>query len=212
MIAGVGDPVAGDEPSILVQDAITDTLIGVVVWDRKLDLEVHLRNVVRRRTSNRVKRARKQVRVSLEVFADEDGLAIAEAVDGHGARVPADASLERAQVVHQLCSALRVRAIGDAPMLTILDAYEADVFTLRGVMKLTGLSRAEFLNARRRLDRMLGTVPRELRSAALEVMRETPALTGDAPAVPHRSRARGRDIALLSTLDAYKARCPSDAP
>jgi hypothetical protein len=192
MIAGAGDPVAGDEPSILVQDAITDTLIGVVVWDRKLDLEVHLRNVVRRRTSNRVKRARKQVRVSLEVFADEDGPAIAEAVDGHGSLVRVDASLERAQVVHQLCSALRVRAIGDAPISSILDAYEAGVFTPRGVMELTGLSRAEFLNARRRLDRMLVTVPRELRSAALEVMRETPALARDASIVSHGSRTRGR--------------------
>jgi hypothetical protein len=179
ILAGVGEPIAGDEPSILVQDAITDTLVGVVAWDRKrVDLEGHLCNVVRTRTWNRAQRARKQVRVSLESFMDDDDApVIAESIDSNHAPTPADASLARAQVVNQLCDELRPRAAGDTSLIAILEAYEAGVYKRQEVMVLTGLPLTEFLNARRRLDRMLAALPDELRSAALETMREAPVPT-----------------------------------
>lgn len=177
MIARAGEPVANDEPSILVQDAITDTWIGVVPvsWGIEANpeqpeqpeqkIEIHLRKLIGRRTWSRLARARKRIRVALEVFADG-------AVDGGPVRLRADASLGRARLVRRLGGELRERAIGDPQMLTLLDAYQAGADTPREVMKLTGWSRQDFLNVRRRLDRMLATVPDELRTAALETMRE----------------------------------------
>jgi hypothetical protein len=48
-------------------------------------------------------------------------------------------------------------------MLAIVDAYAQEIVLPREVMRETGLRRGEFLNARRRLDRVLATAPEELR-------------------------------------------------
>ena len=179
MIARAGEPVASDEPSILVQDAITDTLIGAAPVTADLDarpgqpeheqpdakIEGHLRKLIGRRTWSRLARARKRLRVPIEVFGDS-------AIDGDIERLRADASLGRARVARRLGGELRARATRDPQLLTLLDAYEAGADTPREVMDLTGWSRPDFQNVRRRLDRTLAAVPEELRRAALETMRE----------------------------------------
>ena len=173
MIARAGEPVASDEPSILVQDAITDTWIGVapVSWELEADpehkVEGHLRQLIGSRTWSRLARARKRIRVPIEAIANGS-------VDGDGDldRLRADASLGRARVTRRLGGELRDRASGDPQLLTLLDAYHAGADTPREVMELNGWSRQDFLNVRRRLDRTLAAVPEELRSAALETMRD----------------------------------------
>ena len=151
-----------------MHDAITDTLYGVVAWDRRIEMELHLHNVVKRRISKRIRRARKQVHVSLDASTgDEDASAMASR-DG-----APEVSLGRAQVMHLLYRAVRERAAGDTALLSILDAYKAEVFQRRAVMATTGLGLPEFVNARRRLDRILATLPAELRSAAVEAMRDS---------------------------------------
>jgi len=167
-LAVAGEPIAGDEHEQIVHDAITDTLYGVVAWDRRIAIELHLYNVVKRRISNRIRRARKQVHVSLDASTDEeDTLAVA------GRDSVPEASLGRVQVTHQLYRTVRELVAGDTALLSILDAYKVEVTQRRAVMAMTGLGLPEFVNARRRLDRVLATLPAELRLAAVEAMRDS---------------------------------------
>jgi tetratricopeptide (TPR) repeat protein len=159
MVADAGCPTASDEPSILVEDAIADTLTGVVIWDRRFGLGYHLCSVVRSRTSKQIKHAKRRTHLSLDAASDRAGLVALDSIVGTHAQARPDASLERAQVVRKLYASIRERATRDASLTLLLDAYAVGWFKPREVMKLTGLTRAEFLNARRRLDRILVSIP-----------------------------------------------------
>lgn len=167
-LAFAGEPIAADEHEHIVHDAIIDTLYGVVACDQRIEIELHLYNVVRRRISNRIRRARKQVHVSLDASTGNDNTPEIASRDG-----APEASLGRAQVTHELYRTVRERVAGDTALLSILDAYKAEVSQRRAVMAVTGLGLPEFVNARRRLDRVLATLPAELRRAAVEAMRDS---------------------------------------
>jgi hypothetical protein len=166
-LAKAGESVASDEHEQIVHDAITDTLSLVVAWDRRLKMEVHLYYVIKRRISNGLRSAHKKVRVPLTALDTDDDAAMV--VRGGGAEP--EAALGRAEVTLRLTRALRERAGGDLELLSILDAYDAEESDRRAVMALTGLALPEFINARRRLDRLVAGLPDELRRAALAAMR-----------------------------------------
>lgn len=171
-LARAGVSVAHDEHQQMLHDAITDTMALVVRWNRQKKMEWHLYRVIVRRVSNELRRAGKRPHVSYEALAD--GQANGEAAtdrphhDGN-----AETSLARAQVTQRLYRAARAAAVGDRDVNALLDAYEARVSGRRAVMARTGMTLAEFVNARRRLDRLLAALPEELRVAALAVMRQT---------------------------------------
>lgn len=165
-LARAGEPVAPDEHEQIVHDAITDTLSRVVVWDRRIKIEVHLFNVVRRRIWNSLRRAHTRAHVPHDALDAENDAAMVSR-DGEP-----EASLGRAQVTQRLYLVVRERAAGDPTVLSILDAYHAEESDRRAVMARTGLLVPEYVNARRRLDRLLAGLPDELRSAALAAMRQ----------------------------------------
>lgn len=164
-LALAGVPIASDEHEQIVHDAIADTLSFEVTWDRRVRVELHLFNVIRRRIWNALRSAQKKVRVQLEDLDTEEDASTVR----HGAEL--EAALGRAQVTQQLYRVLRERAAPDAEVLSMLDAYSAGVTDRREVMAWTGLALPEVINARRRLDRLLDGLPDELRSAALAAMR-----------------------------------------
>jgi hypothetical protein len=163
-IAGV--PIASDEHEQIVHDAITDTLLLVVAWDRRVQMEMHLFNVIRWRVSNGLRRASTRASVSIEVVDTENDVAMVSRDS------EPETSLARAQVTQRLYQVARERAAGDPEMLSMLDAYYAEVSDRRAVMAWTGMTLTEVVNARRRLDRLLAGLPLELRRAALAAMRE----------------------------------------
>jgi hypothetical protein len=167
-LAKAGVPIAGNEHDHIVHDAIADTLHGVVARDRRIEIGLHLMNVVKRRSSNRIRRARKQVHVSLDAISGGGDLPAAASL-----YVDHERSMGRAQVTAQLWCTIRELVAGDTAVLLILDAYKAEVSQPRDVMKLTGLGLPDFSNARRRLDRVLCALPLELRRDALEAMRDS---------------------------------------
>lgn len=166
-LARAGVPIASDEHDQLVHDAITDTLSLVVVWDRRIPMEMHLYNVIRWRISNGVRRAIARGSVSLEAVDPENDVAMASRDS------EPETSLSRAQVTQRVYQVARERAAGDPEVLSMLDAYHAEVSERRAVMAWTGMTLPEVVNARRRLDRLLAGLPAELRLAALAAMRET---------------------------------------
>ena len=160
-----GEPIATDEHEQILHDASADTMSRVVPWNRQRSIEMHLFNVILRRVSNRLRRAGKHGGVSLEAL-DAD-----QVMQDRG--VEPESSLGRAQVTRRLYQLVRERAAGDAEVLSMLDAYGAEVTERRAVMAWTGMSQPAVVNARRRLDRLLAGMPEDLRGAALAAMRET---------------------------------------
>ena len=170
-LALAGISVAHDEHEQMLHDAITDTMALVVRWNRQKKMEWHLYRVIVRRVSNELRRAGKRPHVSYEALVD--GQASGEAATARADHdSDAETSLSRAQVTQRLYRAAREAAAGDRDVNALLDAYEARVWGRRAVMARTGMTLAEFVNARRRLDRLLAALPEELREAALAVMRE----------------------------------------
>lgn len=168
MLSDAGCPVANDEAEIIVADAIADTLTGVVTWDPRYPLSYHLCSVVRTRSSNQLKQARRRGYTSLEAAHDRDAL---EPLEDHQAPSRPDVLVERALVTEQLYRSVRRQAVRDSLVIALLDAYMIGCVQPHDVMKLTGMTRADFLNARRRLDRMLMQLPPSLRRAAFDVLR-----------------------------------------
>jgi hypothetical protein len=160
-----GIPVSDDEPEILTNDAIADTAMEHVTWDREFHKTIvaHLCNVVHWRTSNEIKKAKKRATTSLEIVDDH-----ALPLDGKHAGTRPDVVVAQAEHVLLLYSYARDRArsLNDTHMLAIIDAYARRIDKPRDVMAEMGLRRGQFLNARRRLDRVLATAPEELRSEA----------------------------------------------
>jgi hypothetical protein len=165
-LAHAGVSIASDEHEQFVHDAITDTLSLVVAWDRRIEMEMHLFNVIRWRVSNGLRRASTRTSVSLEAVDTENDAMVSRDSEP-------ETALGRAQVTQQLYQVAREHAAGDPEMLSMLDAYYAEVSDRRAVMAWTGMTLPEVVNARRRLDRLLAGLPPELRLAALAAMRET---------------------------------------
>jgi hypothetical protein len=165
-LALAGEPVAPDEHEQIVHDAITDTMSLVVTWNRSIKIELHLYNVILSRIKNGLRSAKKKVRVELDALDTDEAAATVR----RGSEL--EAALGRAQVTRQLYRELRERAASDREVLAMLDAYYAEVTDRREVMAWTGLTLPEFVNARRRLDRLIAGLPDELRRAALAAMRE----------------------------------------
>lgn len=164
-LALAGEPIAPDEHEQILHDAITDTMSLVVTWNRHAGMEKHLYNVILRRISNGLRRTAKRPGVSLDALDPDEA-----AMLGRGGEP--EASLGRAQVTQRLYRVVRERAARDPEVLSILDAYYAEVSDRRAVMAWTGLTLPAVVNARRRLDRLLAGLPDELRFAALAAMRE----------------------------------------
>jgi hypothetical protein len=172
MVAAAGCPVASDEPDILIADAIADTLTGVVSWDRRYHLTFHLCSVVRTRTWNEIMQAKRRPRVRLETASDDDDLSVFLRVDGRGAPSRPDVLLAIIRTTRELHAMLRRNVIRDGALLAMLDAYAHGCVKPREVMKFASMTRAEFLNARRRLDRALGRLPAVFQRAAQDVIRD----------------------------------------
>jgi hypothetical protein len=174
MVANAGCTVSSDEPSILVADAVTDTLTEVVTWDRRYHLSFHLCSVIRTRTSNQIIQARRRAHVPLDSMGENDGPFPPSCLENDQAPARPDALLERARVTYTLYGTVRQRANRDALLVAVLDAYAIGFFKPREVMLLTGITRDAFLNARRRLCRLLAKLPPALLRAALDTMRGAP--------------------------------------
>jgi len=163
MVAAVGYPVASDEAAILVADAIADTCTGTVLWDRRYPLRYHLCSVVRSRTANQIRHARRRSRLAFEPTTDPAKLFVRESIDGALAPPRPDALLEAARLVRHLYRTLRRHTTRDPQLSAVLDAYALGFYKRREFMKAMNLTRREFVNARRRLDRMLARVAPDLR-------------------------------------------------
>lgn len=131
-----------------VQDAVHDTVTGVVHWDpHARTLEHHLVKVLRVRCKRMRMRAEAAPRMSLDASPSEPSMAAMMPV----VATP-DTSNERGEAA---LSRLRAHALGDDQVMRMLDAIAAGAQTRDDIVHLTRMSFHEYHNARRRLARLV---------------------------------------------------------
>lgn len=160
MLAKAGIRSTADDARSMVQDAITDTLTRVVTWEpERVGLETHLRLVLKTRSLNRMKQAKRTPHKSMEDSHDGE-LTIAAA--SAAAITRPHLALEIGEVATGVMASVRERAGGDHGVVALLDAYGEGCSERAEVLERSGMTVAAFVNARRRLDRMLAGLPEEM--------------------------------------------------
>jgi hypothetical protein len=144
----------------MIQDALGDTFAGVVTWDpTRCSLALHLKSVIRSRLSHEFERAEQFAHIDVEDAAE---------VELHEQLAKQAASGGALQdYVEEFERQLRELAADDAAVLALLDAYLAGVTERAQVCRTTGLTKAAYHNAHRRLKRLADNLPENLRIAAL---------------------------------------------
>ena len=147
----------------MIQDALGDTFAGIVKWDpSRCSLALHLKTVVCSRLSHEYDRAEHFAHINI---ADADESTMQEALGGEPK--PSDPNLEA--YVDEFEKRLRVLAQDDHAALAILDAYLEGTTERAKVCRVTGLTKATYHNAHRRLKRLAENLPEHLRAAALAI-------------------------------------------
>jgi hypothetical protein len=162
----------------LVQNAVADTRLGVLRWDPSVNnLHQHLVDAVRLRSRRDRAHAERYPHVSLDECDrdDDDGASGGSVLSPEAeATLQVTAPATTDEHVEHEASAARATAIaaklrelseGDPIVQRFLDATDRDACTRADVMRLAGLTSAEYHNARRRLARLVAQLPRHLQCA-----------------------------------------------
>ena len=157
----------------LVQDALGDTVMGVVRWDpEKRTLAQHLMRTIRGRTKNEALRLRHFQHRAL-IDRDDEEASDVEPVAEEAAFIvedPRPATPFQRAIAAEVIAELRKRAADDSGVLKMIAAFEEGASSREEVMRMTGMSAATYRNVRRRLATLVAKLPTTLRLAAREAM------------------------------------------
>jgi hypothetical protein len=144
----------------LVQNALADTLRGVLRWDPGAgELGPYLEVVIRLRARRDRRHAQRYEHVSIDALDPDDASSMMTDVEAAlaantSARASQSAESEAAAKTAALTH-LRALAANDPHAQRFLDAIEQDATTRAEIMMLAGLTHAEYHNTRRRLARLV---------------------------------------------------------
>jgi hypothetical protein len=162
-INSAGYPVDDYVAEELVQDAMNDTMAGVVHWDPavKPSLEQHLQDVLAVRTKRVRIRAKKYPRASIDGWSRSGAATTLEEVEeALQEQTPGAATKAYAA---EVMAELREVAREDRFVLRLLNAFAQGAVTRGDVMHVTGFSGVEYHNAHRRLDRYVDELSNQSR-------------------------------------------------
>lgn len=153
----------------LAQNAVTDTMLGVLRWDPSVQsLERHLLDAIRLRARRDRAHAERYPHASIDASDsdDESGvLAEAEAsllADRPDATAESTERAESAERAAATTANLRAGTADDPLAQRFLDAIEEGATSRSDIMRIAGLTSAEYHNTRRRLARLVAQLPRHL--------------------------------------------------
>jgi hypothetical protein len=148
----------------LVQNAVTDTLLGVLRWDPNArTFQVHLYDAIRLRVRRDAARAQRFPHQSIDVVGEDgESQALAEAEARLLAEAP-EAPPETATRAADTAVELKKLAKGKRLVLRLLDAFADRATTKEDAMRVASMSRAEYHNARRQLARLVDQLPEHLK-------------------------------------------------
>jgi DNA-directed RNA polymerase specialized sigma24 family protein len=155
-VARAGASVDDYYTSELVQDALSDTALGVLRWDPTVkSLEAHARDVIATRTYHDWRRARRFRHESVDVLASDAPRTIMAEIEAllheHEEDSRNDVVTRAAEVIAQL----RKLAAPDQEVLLLLGAFAVGATSRKHVMEITGMSSTAYHNARSRLCRLV---------------------------------------------------------
>jgi hypothetical protein len=152
----------------LLQDALTDTWLGDVTWDpEKAPLDLHLKRVIRSRTTMAMKHLTRFPRVAahaprLELEHEMSGAMEAERETGNGD--------DLGSVIDGVVGTLYMLAAEDDDVLRILDCFGEGVVDRREILRATTMTATVYHNARRRLMALVERLPQNLRDQAIHAV------------------------------------------
>lgn len=185
----------------LVQKAIGDTASGQVTWaPGNVPLVKHLKGVIRYRTRDMIRRGLRFRSVSMDE-RDTDG-----EIDERPSEIEASLAAGRgASSVEQnremteaseLALDLLYRMIaGDTAAAKLLDAWSMRLTERVDVLEHSGLTEAEYHNARRRLAVLARRIPEEIRQAGREALADAERRRGEADLANPRNVRRNPIVA-----------------
>lgn len=152
----------------LYQDAITDTWTGDVTWDpQKAPLDLHLKRVIRSRTTMMMKHLVRFPRVSAHsARLDLEHEMSAALVGERASRSAVD--LERH--VDDVIAGLHLLAVSDPGVTRILECFSEGLVDRRDILRATGMPAPTYDSARRRLLGFVQHLPHDLREEAIQAM------------------------------------------
>lgn len=165
MVAHAGRRVDDFYVRELVQDAIDDTLEGVLAWHpERVSLEKHLLDSIRSRTRHDFVHAQNFPHYSFDAASASASL-MADVESSLAAEGSATASTEVSSAAGRAVTELRRIAASDADVLRLLDAYVDDAVKKVDVMRVSGMTSKRYEAARKRLHRLVLQLPTEVREA-----------------------------------------------
>jgi hypothetical protein len=146
----------------LVQDVVTDTLLGVLRWQPPRRLETHLWDAIRSRARRDAERAERLPHDSMDVGADGEPRTLAEVEAQLLADAP-QAPPETAARAAETASELSKLARGKQLLLQLLDAFASGATSKEDVMRVANMSSLDYRNALRQLRRAVEQLPCHLK-------------------------------------------------
>jgi hypothetical protein len=145
----------------LYQDALTDTWTGTVTWDpARAPLDLHLKGVIRSRTSKAMRHLTRFPRIEAHAPDLELEQEMSEAI---AAERTCWGVLDVQSYVDRVISALYELATGDKGVVQILDCFGQKLIDRRDLLRVTGMTATTYSNARRRLLGLVKRLPDDLR-------------------------------------------------
>ena len=165
------------EAENMATEAATLTILGHRNWNPSVPLFQHLCGVVRSLSTEAIEHHNLLPtdplgRFSLEDSHGDDAKLDLQLARDHGTertqRPKRAATLADAR--DHLVEGLRVMSRGDAHVTMLLDAYQSGCEDRADVLDCTGMSEAEYRNARRRLDRLVDALPETIKEGAVDAL------------------------------------------
>lgn len=174
LLARCGLPIERSLAKHLMTDALGDTYMGDVDWQPSCcDLYMHLRSVIRYRTKDMLARARRLPHVRFGgVFDDEAGDRVEVEASGQMLGEDAETRTLNTDLVTRIAALLYQSAetANDQVVAQVLDAYADGVTGRAEVAERVGISRAQYDNARLRINTLLKRLPEQLSAEAEETL------------------------------------------
>lgn len=174
LLARCGLPIERSLAKHLMTDALGDTYMGDVEWEpRRCDLYMHLRSVIRYRTKDMMARARRLPHVRFGgMFDDEHGDRVEAEASGRTQEEDAEARTVNMDLVSRIAGLLyeSAEAANDEVATRVLDAYADGITGRAEVAEHVGISRAQYDNARLRINTLLKRLPEQLSADAEETL------------------------------------------
>ena len=148
----------------MIQDALGDTFAGIVAWDpSRCSLALHLKSVIRSRLSHELERAEQFAHVGVH---DASEVEVSDVME----RSAKTTNPKLDEYVEEFERRLRELAADDEPVLALLESYLAGVSERAQICRATGMTKAAYHNAHRRLKRLADNLPEHLRAAAIDTL------------------------------------------